>query len=876
MRWWKILTLRFRSLFRQGSADRELAAELQFHLDALDAENRAAGMTPPAARAAALRAMGGMDQATEACRDVRRVSLLHDLARDARYAVRVLRRSPSFSVVAVLTLALGIGATTAIFSVLDAVVLRPLPYPDADRLVAIGTRAANTGRETPRLTGGDLLDIEAGGLPFAAFSWYWGGELGAQVDGAGQFAGVFWVEPAFFDVFGVTAVAGRTFGRADGTQAAVIGHGLAERLFGSADRALGKPVSVEGQAYEIAGVLPQGFEAPRKTDLWLPAPPLPSIARNRTAFNFLAVARLAHGVSLADARSGLAALGARLAAADPETNRDRTFTVTPLGDRLAAPVRATLYLLMGAVSLVLLIACVNVASLLLARATTRSHEIALRGALGAGRWRLVRQLLAESVVLALPGGAMGLALAWLGTNALVHLAPAGLPRLDEVGMDGRILVFAGACSLLASLVFGLAPAWQAARADVQEGLKQAAPRGVIGGRSMTVRNLLVVGEIALAFSLAVGAALFGRSFIGLAQRDLGFRPDSVLVMSAHRPASGRAEYVEVARFFSEIAPRLSGIPGVTAVGATMGLPTGQYGSNGSYRVEGRHAGTEAQRLPEAGFRLASPGYFAALGIPLVRGRDFQASDTIDAPFVAIVSRALARETFPGEDPIGRRLECGLDAPGKWMTIVGVVGDVRQDSPGAEPGPELYMPLPQHPYHANEVQVVVRTTVPPASLAGAVRERMRAAAPGTALKFTTLDDMVATSIDTPRFRAFLIGLFAALAVLLAIAGVYGVTTYLTAQRTAEFGLRVALGAGRREVFTLVLTRAARLAAAGLALGVVLSVASGRLISSMLVGLTPLDGPTYGLVLVLLAGVVLAAAAVPAWRAASVDPVTALRD
>ncbi|RPJ63724.1 MAG: FtsX-like permease family protein, partial [Acidobacteria bacterium] len=549
--------------------------------------------------------------------------------RDMRYGIRVLRRSPSFSVVAILTLALGIGATTAIFSVLDAVMLRPLPYPEPHRIISIGTRATDTGRDSARVTGGDLLEMRANAKPFAALAWYWGGEVGAQVGGAGQFAGVCWVEPALFEVFGVTAVAGRTFGAADGEGAAVIGHGLAERLFGSAGRALGKPVSVEGQAYEIVGVLPRGFDAPRKTDLWLPAPPLPSIARNRTAFNFFAVARLADGVTVAGARASLEALAAHLAGAFPETNGSRSFTVTPLASRVAAPARATLLVLMGAVALVLLIACVNVASLLLARAAGRSHEIALRAALGAGRWRLVRQLAAESLVLAAAGGALGVALAWAGTGALVRLAPGGLPRLDEVAVNWRILAFAGACSLLASLVFGLVPAWHAARAGVNEGLKQASPRGLLGGGSATLRNALVAGEIALAFSLAVGAGLLLRSFVQLTGRDLGYRPESVLVAQTHRPASGLAEYVEVARFFNEIEPRLAGIPGVTAVGAAMGLPAGQYGSNGAYAVEGKHVFTEGQKLPEAGFRLASPGYFGALGVPLLRGRDFGVADTYD-------------------------------------------------------------------------------------------------------------------------------------------------------------------------------------------------------------------------------------------------------
>jgi predicted permease len=867
--------LRLRSVFRPGTVDRELASELQYHLDRQVAENLRAGMGPAEARAAALRAMGGVDQVAEACRDARGVTILSDLARDARYAVRALLASPVFAGVAILTLALGIGATTAIFSVVDGVILRPLAYPAADRLVSLGTRSTKTGRDSSRLTGGDLLDLRADQRSFGAFSGYWGGELGAQVAGAGQFVVTYWVEPAFFRVFGVQPLWGRTFVATDGTQRAVVGLGFAERAFGSGGRALGQRVSVEGDAYEIVGVMPRGFDAPSRTELWLPNPqPVPSVALNRTAFNFRAVARLAPGVSLRQAQARADALGARLAASFPDSNRDRSFSVTPLRDRLVSQVRATLLVLLGAVAVVLVIACVNVANLLLARATTRSHEIALRAALGASRWRIVRQLVAESLVLAACGGLLGVVLAYAGVSLLTRLAPASLPRLDEVAVDWRVMLFASGLSFLASLIFGLAPAWRAARSDVHAGLRQSAPRGVVGSRASRLRALLVVGEIALAFALAVSASLLIRSFAALTRADLGFRPDSVLVMYAHRPATGLGQYVRVAEFFGTIATRLSDIPGVSRVGAVMGLPAGRYGSNGSYWIEGRPAPSFSGDLPEAGFHLASPRYFAALGVPLLRGRDFDERDHYDTPFVAIVSRSLARQQFAGEDPIGRRIRCGLDSDA-WMTIVGVVGDVRQDSPGAAPEPELYMPLTQHPYYANEVEVVVRSTVPPASLAAAVRKRMRALTPETAVKFTTLDEMISASIDTPRFRAVLFGAFSALALLLAVAGVYGVLAFLTAQRTAEFGLRVALGAPRGRLFGQVVTRAAALGLPGLGLGVGVAAAAGRLLDGMLFGLTGRDPATYVGVAMILGGVILAAAAVPAWRAARVDPVVALR-
>src|SRR5450759_927347 len=759
----------------------------------------------------------------------------------------MLVKNRVFAGVAIATLALGIGATTAIFSVVNGVLLQPLPYPDAQRIVSLGTRSTDSGRETSRLTGGDLIDLRGGTDCFDAFSAYWGGEIGVQVAGRGEFAGVFWVEPSFFRVFSVTPSKGRTFTTLADAEAAVIGSGLAVRVFGSPARALGKTVSVEGRAYEIVGVLPAGFTAPQATDLWLPMPEVPAVALNRTAFNFRAVARLAPGLSPKEAQARVTALGTRLARAFPASNGARTFSITPLRDRLVASTRLTLWVLLGAVLLVLLIACVNVANLLLARSTTRAHEMALRASRRATRWRILRQLATESLLLAAIGGVLGLLLAYAGTGALLRLAPDTLPRLDEVAV--------------------------ASRAAPHDGLRQGG-RTMLSGRSTRLRRLLVVGEIALSFALAIGGGLLFRSFVTLTRADLGYRQDSVLVVTAHRPAKGEQEYVRVARFFSEIGPSLSAVPGVKAVGATMGLPTGQYGSNGSYWVEGKH-GADAPQLPEAGFRLASPGYFAALGVPLVGGRDFNDGDRFDAPFVAVISQALARQTFRGEDPIGRRLRCGLDAPDKWMTIVGVVGDVRQESPASSPEPQLYMPLEQHPYHANEVHVVLRTSVPPTSLVPTVGELMHRLTPETALKFTTLDEMVGASIGTPRFRTLLVGMFAALALLLSVAGIYGVTSYLTAQRAGEFGLRIALGAQRADVFRLVLGGAARLAVSGLLLGLALSLAVGRLIASLLFGLEPLDPVTYTATVALVLVVVLTAAAVPAAGAARVDPMNALR-
>ncbi len=791
-----------------------------------------------------------------------------------RPTLRTLGKNPGFTAVAILTLALGIGANTAIFSVIHAVLLSPLPYPDADRIVAVSTVSKKTGRPVARLTGGDFVDIRNDGQVFDAASCYFGGEMGVQVSGRAEFTGAFFVNPDFFRIFAVQPAYGRVLENTEQDRAAAtVSLPFAERNFGSGANALGKLVSIENRSYQIAGVLPAGFQFPNRASVWVPAPWTPENL-NRTAYNYPTVAKLKAGMTLIGANSHLETIGARLATSFPDSNGNKSFLAASLRDQLVGPVRTTLYFLMGSVGLVLLIACTNVADLMLARATARSREMAVRAALGAGRWHIVRPLLAESAVLAMAGAAFGLLLAQVGVEFLVRIAP-DVPRLDEVRINAPVLAFVTCVSLLAILLFGVAPAFQAVRVDPQEALRQGGARGLLGGRSPRLRNALVVAQIALSFVLAIGAGLLLRSFSALTNAHLGYRTEGILVMYAHTPAQSLQEYLAVGRSFETLLGRLSGIPGVSSTAAAMGLPTGQYGSDGSYAVEGKQTFGPGQKLPHAGFRLASPNYFRTMGIPLARGRDFSAADLYNSTPVAIVSESLVRDSFPNQDPIGQRLMCGLDSTGKWMTIVGVVGDVRQNSPASAPEPEMYMPLQQHPYFGNELQVVVRTPLDPNSLTSAVRSEVRAMNPETAMKFTTMDAMVSDSIAKPRFRTFLISSFAALAVILAVVGVYGVMSFVITQRTSEFGLRVAMGADRADVVGLVLRGAAKLAAAGLAIGLLLALAAGRVMTSMLFELKPTDAVTYASVSLIVTPIILLAAAIPAWRATRVDPVTALR-
>ncbi len=782
------------------------------------------------------------------------------MANELLQSLRGVRRNPGFAVLSIVTLALGIGISTAVFSVVNGVLLQPLQFPEPDRIVRVNTRTTDYPNGS-KMTGGDFVDVRAQNQVFDAISIYFGGEIGVQLRDRAEFTGIFWVNPEFFTIFGQQPAAFTD-------SSAVVGEAFAVRNFGNPQRALGQSIRVENRVYEIASVL-KGPRFPANAQIWLPAPYVPE-SSNRSSYNFRAVAKLKTGVSIAQAQANLDHIAAQLASAFPKTNQGKTFAPVPLREQLTGSIQSTLYLLLGAVLLVLLIACANVSNLLLARATVRAREIAVRAALGASRSVIVRMLVLESITLAALGGVLGIVLAYWGTQALLHFAPADLPRANEIHLDYAVLAFAMGLSLLSAMVFGVLPALHASRVEFSS-------RGVLRGGSHRLRNCLVVAEIALSFVLATGAGLFFRSFLALNAVDMGFRQDNILVMYAHAPAKGLTQFVNVAHsFVDKLLPSLAAMPGVKATAAVMGLPTGQYGSNGSYSVVGKQTMREGEKLPESNWSLTSPNYFAAMHIPLLGGRDFTARDQYGAPGVVIISESAARQSLQGEDPIGRQLLCGLDETTmKPMTIVGVVGDVRQSSPGSPPQPTLYMPMEQHPYHSNELQVIVRTDSAPSTMTSAVRKAAYDLNPEMAVRFTTMEEMVSDSIAAPRFRTFLASTFALLALLLAMAGIYGVMSYVVTQRTSELGLRMALGAARGDVIGLVLSRAALLAAGGLAIGAGLSLAVSRLVAAMLFGLNATDPATYAMVLVSVGGIAILAAAGPAWRASRIDPMVALR-
>ena len=786
-------------------------------------------------------------------------------------ALRGVVTNPGFTLLAAGTLALGIGLNTALFSVVNGVLLAPLPYPEPDRVVSVNTVFKDEKRNIARLTGGDVLDLRAEEGLFEAFGLYGGGEMGIQMADRAEFTGVAFVTPGFFPVFKLTPRAGRWFSESD-TAGAIVSVGFANRNFGGAAAALGKTLNFDNTVYTIAGVS-VGMDFPRSTDVWVQwASKLENTHRN--AYNYRGLARLSSGVSLEAANARLESLGARLASAFPADNKTKSFLAVALRDQLTGGVRTTLYVLMSAVALVLLIACANVANLLLARATGRSREMAVRSALGASRWRVIRQLLVENLVLGVLGGVAGIVLAYWGVDLLLLLAPATLPRTGNIVVSPAVLGFAIGASMLAALVAGLTPALEMSRVDLIESLKSGARGSTAGGRANRMRYALVVVEIALSVVLGVGSGLLFRTFLSLNEVELGFQKDQVLVMYAHLPAKTLDDALKGTRTIRDFTARLATLPGVERAAAAMGMPAGQYSTNGAYEVEGQAGGL--RKGAQALFRLAGPQYFATMGIPLLRGRDVNERDVYDAPLVAVISQRLARQSFPDVDPVGRRIRCGWDSD-KWMTVVGVVADVRSKSPAAVPEAEMYLPYEQHPFIANEIQIAMRIApgMRTESLTEAARGVVRDADPAIAVRFTTLDAMLAGSIDGQRFRAFLLMAFAGVALLLAMAGVYGVMSYVITQRMPEMGLRMALGAGPWSLMGLMLSRAAWLAVIGLVLGLSGAVAASRVLEGMLFGLKGVDGPTYLVVGLSVLVVTVLAAVGPAWRGTRVDPLVALR-
>jgi putative ABC transport system permease protein len=792
-----------------------------------------------------------------------------------RLVLRQLRLNPAFAVTAVGILGLGIGANTALFSVIQAVLLSPLPYPEPERVVALGTRWSGRPNSFGQVSGPDFADWRDRSTSFEALAAYAGGEGNAVAAGSAHYAEIRSVSRGFDRALGIAPSQGRWFlpeeERQGGPAAVVVSHSFAQRVF--AGEALGKPIKISDKAATIVGVMPPGFRFPDRTDLWTPSG-TDFEKQHRTGHNWQVVGRLKPSVSVEQASAELLGISEQIAREYPAENKQKRAGLIPLKDRLVRDFRLVLWTLFGAVALVLLIACANIANLLLAKANARRRELAVRAALGASPRQIVSQLLAESAVLGVFGCIAGVAIGTLLLRVLTGIAPVALPRAEEIRMNPIVFLFAAGLSLLATLLFGLLPAWRASRADVQESLRMAGARGTTAGK---LPQALVVSEVALATMLAIGAGLLVRSFAGLLQAELGYSVDQVLVAEARTMfAENEQGAVRNVRWYEDTISEIRGLPGVKNASGIFGVPGTTLRSNGSYLTGGGELDIKRfDQAKSALFTVVTPNYFGTVSLPMLEGRDFNGRDLFDAPFVAVVNRAFVREAFPNGIAIGQQIACGLDSL-KWMTIVGVVEDSRTLGPASQHQPEIYMPAAQHPRPAQHMSLVVRTTSDPQKLQSPIRAIVQRRDPEAPVKFTTLETVLAGNIAVPRFRTVLLGSMAFLAVLLAMAGVYGVTSYAVGLRTSEFGVRMAVGASPGEIIRMVLSQGGMLAGLGIAIGLGGALAASEVLKSMVFGVTARDPLTYTVVALAVVLTALAANLVPALRAGRVDPVTALRN
>jgi putative ABC transport system permease protein len=803
------------------------------------------------------------------------------LGRDLWYGARGLWKAPGFSLVAVATLALGIGAATAIFSVADAVLLKPLPYLDANRLVVVWESNAAVARESTFAAPWNFREWQRQVRTLGAFAAIH--DQHVNLTGGPNQAAVpeellaERVSAGLFPLLGVNPTLGRAF-RADEDRPgrsnfALLSHRLWLRRFAGLATIAGQSIRLDGAAYTVLGVLPAGFSALNSgVDLWLPLALNPADARAANLRYLEVIARLAPGAGIERANRDMETIGARLEAANPGLNKGWRPVLVPLRQEVAGHAEPALVALGAAVGFLLLMACANVANLLLVRGAARRKEIAIRTALGAGRGRIAAQLLSESVLLALAGGVLGTALARGGIALLARFGPANLPGLARAAVDGRVLLFALAVSAGAGLLFGLAPAIQALETNVNAMLTEGGRGGTAGRGGRGMRNALVVFEVALAVVVLIGGGLTMRSFVRLRAADPGFDPTGLLTFRLPLAGGRNAAPGRRAAFLQQVEERIAALPGVRGVGAVNALPLEGLGVGTTFAVADRPAPPPDQR-PMALMRTASPAYFRAMGIPLLTGRAFGASDTAQAPPVVIVNRMLANRFWPGENPIGRRL--AVDAiEGRVAEVVGVVADVKPEGLKGEDWPTVYNPYAQAP--ASTMAVVVRTGQEPRSLSEAVERQVHGLdAAQQVAEVRTMEDVLAGVLAEPRFNAALSGIFAQIAFVLAAVGIYGVISYDVSQRTHEMGIRAALGAEPAAVLRLILGQGARLAACGIALGMAAAFALTRLMANLLYQVKPTDAWTFAAVPLLLGAVALLASYIPSRRAMALDPMDALR-
>src|SRR5262245_57569017 len=812
------------------------------------------------------------------------------LWQDLRYGGRMLLKNPGFTLIAVATLSLGIGANTAIFSVANAILLRPLPYPHSDRVVTVwgANPKLNLGLDKIPNSPGQFIDYRDQSDVFEHIAAFNPGDLNLEGKGEPEKLGTTLVTADFFAVLGVKPALGRTFLREEDlpghNRVVILSHSLWRRRFGGDPAIIGQAITLSGASYIVIGVMPPGFHYPHGTDLpavlqfaaqtdvWAPVAFTPQQINLRYNWAYTVIARLRPDTTLRQARTQLSNIAARNRRQYRQTDANFDVIIVPMQDQIVGDFKSALLILLGAAGLVLLIAYANVASLLLARAVDRQKEIAIRISLGARRLRIIRQLLTESALLSLIGGVLGFVLAFWGAKVIVALAPDNLPRIKEVSADMRVVSFTLIVPLPPSMICGPIPAWQASKHNLYDSLKEGT-RGV-SRRRHYLREALVTAEVASALALLIGAGLMIRSVIRLYQVDAGFDPNHVLTAQLSLP-SGRYPKVEQRMaFYQQVIARLKALPGVASVAGTSAIPLSGMEIGAGVLIEGRPQADSVDKLPLSKSEAVTDDYFRTLGILLIQGRWFTEQDNKDAPAAVIINETFARRYLPGEDPIGKRLKVGADPDESWQSIVGIVRDIKHRTLEEEPHPEVYTPYLQTSDWA--LGIVVRTTSDPRSLAAAVRQAIWAADREVPIfRFATMDEFVSDSVSGRRFNLTLLSIFAVIALSLAAIGIYGVTSYAVTQRTREIGIRMALGAQRGSVMTLIIRQGMTIILIGVSIGVITAAALARLMRGLLYEVGAGDPLTYIFVTVLLSGVALLACYFPARSATRVDPMISIR-
>jgi predicted permease len=890
--WLHTLPLRLRSLFHRNQVEQDLSEELQYHLEQKTKEYTASGMAPEEARRKARREFGGIEQTKEICRDTRRVSLLETLSQDVRFGLRMLRKSPGFTAVAVLTLALGIGATTAVFSLVSAILLKPLPFPNPDQIVLpelVSPPGVNLGSDYFPWSQTQFRFLAQDSHPFQAVAAFQNDSFNLTGTDVPSFLDGFRVSAEFFPALGISPALGRGFtaeeDRPGHEYEVVLSDRMWREYFGANRAILGKAVRLNGYAYTVVGVMPAGFvfpraeelpssfNFPREAQLWVPLA-IPEAPKNGPS-ELAVIARVKPGLTIQQAQAGMDLVTKHAEAKDPQWKGWFNSRVVPLTRQVVGDTERPLQLILAAVGIVLLIACSNIANLLLTRSFGRRREFTLRTALGAGRARLIRQLLTESLLIAVSAGAISILLANAGIYFVKTFGPADLPRLREVTLDLPVFAFALCVSLATGILFGLAPAIGATRENLADSLKEGSQRSGLSPTSPRLRNALLVSQVALALVLVISAGLLTRTFFHLLGANGGFNPDRVLTFQLPLPALKYVDQDHIVVFYQNALGRLRSVPGVQSAGIGETVPMGGEGESTVIRMPDHPAATQKE-LPFANYTIISPGYLSAVGTPVLRGRDFVEADTADSMPVALVNVAMEKKYWPGQSALGKQVGPGsVRLP--LLTIVGVVPDVKHISFREETAPEMYVVYTQRQWPSMlNLRVALRTKADPASMTASVREAIHSIDPDLPLaKVATLTTLVDDSLSQPRFAMLLLASFGVLALLLASTGMYGVISYSVAQRTQEIGIRMALGAERRNVFGMVLSQGARLAGLGIALGLVAALGVTRLMASFLYGVQPADPLTFAIVSLLLVGTALLACYLPARGATRFDPLVALR-